>query len=241
MTPDEAATQVLKGRHGFVSYFYPQQIGLVAAVCDSFGLDNGAFSAWRAGAPVKDWTPYVDWLQEWGAHPGCDFYLIPDVIDGSEQENDDLVDWWQGRNVPRLAVPVWHLHESLGRLERLAEEWPRVALGSSGAFRTPGRPHWWARMGEAMQVVCDHDRRPRVRLHGLRMLNNTIASHIPLSSADSTFVARKMGLDVKWRKKDDPRSPVVRGLLTAMNIEAHAKAVRWSGVHGHQLNAEIFG
>ena len=53
----------------------------------------------------------------------------PDVIDGDEASNDELLLAWPKE---LRGVPVWHLHESLERLQRLASEWPTVAFGSSG-------------------------------------------------------------------------------------------------------------
>jgi len=46
-----------------------------------------------------------------------------DIIDGDEGANDALLDEWP---MPTwFGAPVWHMHESLARLERLAFEWPR--------------------------------------------------------------------------------------------------------------------
>jgi len=41
-----------------------------------------------------------------------------------------------------------------------------------------------------MEVCCDADGMPKTKLHGLRMLDPVIFSHMPLSSADSCNVAR---------------------------------------------------
>jgi hypothetical protein len=53
-------------------------------------------------------------------------------------------------------------------------------------------------MKSAMRVCCDASGMPRTRLHGLRMLNPELFSQLPLSSADSTNVARNVQLDRKW-------------------------------------------
>jgi len=60
--------------------------------------------------------------------------------DGTEQDNDVLVDQWP-KDLVGIGVPVWHLHESLKRLRRLCESFSRVALGSSGDFATVGTSH----------------------------------------------------------------------------------------------------
>ena len=47
ITPASAAAKVLSGRHAFVSYLNPQQLEIAIEVCQSFAVDNGAFSAWK--------------------------------------------------------------------------------------------------------------------------------------------------------------------------------------------------
>jgi hypothetical protein len=60
---------------------------------------------------------------------------VPDVIDGTEDDNDALLASWPA---DIRGVPVYHLHESLDRLDFLCTRWPTVALGSSGQWPTPG-------------------------------------------------------------------------------------------------------
>jgi hypothetical protein len=225
-----------------VSFARPDQICLAAEISQTFALDNGAFTHWRNGT-VPDWQAYSDWVDLWGQHPGFDFAIIPDVVEGTEEENDALIQWWYSKPRRYHAAPVWHMHESLSRLEILSWNYPwRVALGSSGEFATVGTPLWWSRMSDAMKVVCDKEGRPRCKLHGLRMLNPTIFSHLPLSSADSTNVARNIGLDDKWDGPYCPRSYNLRALVLADRIEKHASASRWSGmVVGIQENLELVG
>ena len=122
----------LARRHAMVSFAAPQQIETIAEICQSFVLDNGAFSAWTRGEPL-DIDGFREWAVIWAKHPGCDWYLIPDVIDGNESDNDALLDGWDG-----MGVPVWHLHESLDRLDRLCEAYPRIAFGSSAQYATVG-------------------------------------------------------------------------------------------------------
>jgi hypothetical protein len=91
------------------------------------------------------------------------------------------------------------MHESLGRLERLASSYPRICIGSSGEFATVGTAAWWGQMARALRVLCDDEGRPMCKLHGLRMLNPEIFSRLPLSSADSTNIGQNIGKDVNWR------------------------------------------
>lgn len=221
------AAKVLAGRHAFVSFADTSALEVVQAVAQSWAADNGAFSAWKSGCPVEDWSAYYDWAGEIRRHPACDWAVIPDVIDGDEAANDELVaEWPHGV----FGVPVWHLHESLDRLQRLAADWPRVALGSSGAFATPGAPAWWRRMDEAFGVVCDEDGRPLVKIHGLRMLDPRIVERCPFSSADSTNVGQNCGIDGKWKGPYAPPTKEWRAIVVAERIEAARSPDRWEGV-----------
>ena len=225
----------LARRHACVSWTSSDCLPLVAEVAQSFCLDNGAFSAWTRGEQL-DIDGFIGWVNAWKKHPGFDWALIPDVIDGDEKENDAML---------RLVecspswVPVWHMHESLDRLVRLSHEWSRVALGSSGDYAVIGNDRWWGRMSQAMDVVCD-DGLPRAKLHGLRMLDPTIFSLIPFASADSTNVARNAGIDGRWKGPYAPASRATRAALMMERIEQHASASSWTG-HGSAKNYDLFG
>jgi hypothetical protein len=236
ITPSAVAAKVLSGRHAFVSHADPRDLGLALEVCQSFALDNGAFSAWRGGASVTDWATYYEWVADLRRLPAFDFAVIPDVIDGGEAENDALLaEWPHGA----AGAPVWHLHESLGRLERLAADWPRVCLGSSGDFSDPGSPAWWRRMAEALAVICDPDGVPLVKLHGLRMLDPDIVRRIPFASADSTNLARNIGIDKAWAGRYPPATPEGRAVVLADRIEAAQAPLRWEGPPQTTFSLEV--
>jgi hypothetical protein len=218
ITPATAAAEAIKAGHAFVSFAHPGQMGLAVAACQSFALDNGAFSAWRKGEPITDWEPYYAFAAEGKSLPMCDFAVIPDVIDGTEGDNDDLVaDWplptWFG-------APVWHLHESLTRLTRLVDRFPRVCFGSSGEFAQIGTGRWWRRMNEAMRTICDDAGRPACRLHGLRMLDPDVFTRFPFASADSTNIGRNIGIDQAWRGPYVPPTKESRTALMRDRIES---------------------
>jgi hypothetical protein len=244
VTPLSAALDLWTRRHAFVSFARPDQIGLAAEVAQTFALDNGAFTLWGKQPPQRvDVAQYAAWVNEWRQHPGFDWALIPDSIDGDEAENDRLIAEYRAAGGDLSQdVPVWHLHESLGRLRYLACAYPRVALGSSGEFHTPGTTAWWNRMHDAMGVVCDDRGRPRTKLHGLRMLDPTIFSQLPLASADSTNVAQNIGIDDKWRTgRYQPPTPAARAIVMAARIEHHASAARYTGTGGNEKNHDLFG
>lgn len=219
----EDVARFLAGRHALIPWVRPEDIGTAAEVCQSFCLDNGAFSAWKSGEPITDWSAYYEWVDLWRRHPAFDWAIIPDVIDGDEAANDALVVRWPFGNV---GVPVWHLHESLYRLEQLCVGWNRVALGSSGKWSTPGTRGWWQRMREAMDVVCDLEGRPLTKLHGLRMLDPAIFSALPLASADSTNAVRNSSLIRRFGMYSPPNA-FTRMSIIAERIEAHQSPAIW--------------
>lgn len=230
-----------KARHAMISFANQQQDCIAAEVSQSFALDNGAYSMWKIGKR-PDWEKYSHWVNKWAAHPGFDFAIIPDVIEGEEKENDDLIDWWFSSLRRYQSCPVWHMHESLERLEKLSYLYPwRIALGSSGRYATVGTLDWWARIAEAMTIVTDKEGRPRCKLHGLRMLNPTVFSHIPLASADSTNVARNIGYDKAWEGNPYcPMTQATKALILAERIESHASASHWTG-YSVAENFTLFG
>jgi hypothetical protein len=226
ITPDADAVRILAGRHAMVSFGCLQQWELALDICQSVTADNGAFPLWRAGKQMPTWQPFYEFVSEWQHHPAFDWALIPDVIDGTEAANDQLIAEWP---FGAFGVPIWHLNESIEKLARLCIEWPRVALGSSGAYAQIGTTQWWERMSLAMAAACDGNGQPRARLHGLRMLDPEIFTRFPFASADSTNVARNVGIDGRWRGTYLPPNKAVRGIVLAERIEAHQSAPRWAG------------
>jgi hypothetical protein len=240
MTPVLALLRAMQGKHAMVSYERPHQLPEAAEICQSVALDNGSFSAWRQGKPY-DFSGYYEWCEKWLKHPAVDWAVIPDIIDGDEEANERLLSQWpHGKN---HGVPVWHLHEGLARLKWLVtSRWPRVALGSSGKYAVPGSQAWWHRIAGAMRVVCDDDGLPLVKLHGLRMLDPVLFSHIPFASADSANVGRNLGIDERWLGPYAPQSKATRATIMIDRVEAHAAASRWSGESsGVQQNMELLG
>jgi hypothetical protein len=133
---------------------------------------------------ATDWDGYYDWAAPW-----LDYHttwaVIPDVIDGTEEENDRLVhDWPLGEQ----GAPVWHLHESIDRLRWLCGVWRRVCIGSSGQFATLGTPQWHRRMEEAFNAICGNGP-PPVWIHMLRGMAFSDGPY-PFASVDSTDIAR---------------------------------------------------
>lgn len=219
------AARFLVARHALVPFPRRDDLPIVADVCQSFVFDNGAFTIWKQGGQL-DVAGYIEWVGEWHQHPGFDWALIPDVIDGDETQNDALIDRWSDSPVARSGVPVWHMHESIDRLVRLCSTWATVALGSSGQWATPGTDAWWERMGAAMDVLCDEQGRPPARLHGLRMMNPNIFTRLPLASVDSTNAAVNSGSLSRFGIYKPPTS-AQRAAVIADRIEHHNSAPIW--------------
>ncbi|CAI2047519.1 hypothetical protein [Serratia marcescens] len=174
------------GAGAFVSYVRPDQLVSSIKYAIDVGIDNGAFSAWKRGLSI-DWLKFYQWLLNWYHHPKVKFFVIPDVVDGGEADNDALI-----KQVPPMfrekAVPVWHLHESIDRLVELCNNWPRICFGSSGEYAVIRTERWHARMSEAFEAIyCHHNFKTKV--HGLRMLDGRVLGSYPLTTADSTNLA----------------------------------------------------
>ena len=225
----EEAARFLSGRHALIPWQRNEDLGAAADFCDSFCFDNSAFTAWKSGQPITNWRGYYEWCLEWYRHPGFAFAIIPDVIDGSADDNDRMMTEWYKHVLPCVqCAPVWHLHESTDRLRHLCEthRLMRVCLGSSGDYSEPGTLKWWNRIAEAMKVACDEQGRPIARLHGLRMLDPAIFHRLPLASADSTNAVRNGSNFSRYGTYIPPTSGQ-RQSVNGWRIESHQSAAVW--------------
>lgn len=220
ITPDTCAIKAWKGRHAFISFAHQSQLGLASEICQSFALDNGAFSFWKSGKKI-DWNKYYKFVDDWKNHPRCDFAIIPDVIGAGELENDKLINEWPHKN---FGVPVWHMDESNERLIRLARQFPRVAIGSCGDYDVKYPRRCVEKLQDSISHILDKNGYPITKLHGLRMLNNLIFEHVPISSADSTNVARNIGIDKAWKGAYSPQSKETRASILVERIESNNSA-----------------
>lgn len=208
------------GAGAFVSYVRPDQLAASVKYATSVAIDNGAFSAWKRGL-VIDWQQFYQWLIPHYHHPKLSFFVIPDVVEGGEADNDALI-----TRLPRCfkekAAPVWHLHESLHRLVELCREWPRVCFGSSGEYATIRTQLWHRRMSEAFETIyCKYNFATQV--HGLRMLDGRVLGNYPLATADSTNLACNVP---KFEVKYPELTKVIRDADYSRNLsEIELKAV----------------
>lgn len=188
-----AATVAYRDGGAFISYLRTDNITKCFDICKEICFDNGAFSAWKSGK-IINWDLFYKWVGKYYDNPKLRFFVIPDVVDGTEEDNDALIN-----EVPEeykdKAVPVWHLHESIERLVRLCEQWPIVCFGSSGDYTRIRTERWHKRMEEALRAIYVERDLP-VRIHGLRMLDGRVLGKYPLDSADSTNLASNIP---KWK------------------------------------------
>jgi len=208
ITPIDIFLQAVTNKNVLVSFANPQDINNAFANCNKVILDNGAFTTWKKrpirkyegafGRVIEDyydvrfwknyWEDYYSWVDK---HRNCVNFFIPDVIDGTEEENDFLISQYISKyGYKGKGIPVWHVAESLERLEYLSEVFGYIAFGSSGEYSELGTYEWHKRMNEAMKVVCDENGKPKVKIHMLRCLNPKIFTRYPFYSGDSTNLAR---------------------------------------------------
>jgi hypothetical protein len=178
----------MTGAHFCVSFAAPSQVKLCHEIGQTVMLDNGAFSVWKRGH-VPDWNGYYAWTDKWLDCPTT-WAVIPDVIEGDEQDNDALLKQWP---FPGLGAPVWHMHEDVLRLIRLITRYPRVCIGSSGHYAEVMSVPWQRRMDEAWRAI-DRGFKRTPNIHMLRGLQ-LIRERWPFASVDSTDIARNHNRD----------------------------------------------
>lgn len=201
ITPREKLYE-LAGRHFCVSYAEPRDVKVCHEIGQSVMLDNGAYSIWRNPRRSMDWEAWADWVQPWLEFPTT-WAVLPDVIDGDEFANDHLASMYAW--VTDAGAPVWHLHESLDRLERLCDLYARVCFGSSGAYSEIGTDRWHRRISEAFDRISS----PAGRVPWIHMLRGLAlaGSHYPFASADSVNAARNHS--GSWRQRARPITEMV--------------------------------
>jgi len=184
ITPRRILLQ-LAGCNFCVPWSDPRDVECCHEIGQSVLLDNGAYSIWRLG-DEPDWEGYANWVRPWLEYKTT-WAVMPDVIEGTEEENDELIVWLfaHHRDVWKRSAPVWHMHESITRLRRLCMGYDRVCVGSSGEY-IPGQPNWHRRMDEAFDAIDGTD----TWMHMLRAMDTVSVGPWPFASADSTNIAR---------------------------------------------------
>lgn len=178
----------LAGRHFCISFAQPQQVEDCHRIGQSVLIDNGAYTFWRMKS-LPNWKGYYDFCNKWLIYPTT-WAIIPDVIEGSEEENDKLIRQWPFGRLQ--GAPVWHLHEPIARLLFIRDMgFAKIAFGSSGEYKTIATRKWHYRIREAFDVLRGDGQSQR-RLPWIHMLRGMklSAGPYPFASLDSTDAAR---------------------------------------------------
>ena len=182
VTPREMLYR-MRGCNFCVAMSDPRDLDVALAIGQIVMGDSGAFTAFLNGASVN-WDAYFAWLRPWLRPPH--WAVAPDVIGGDVNVQRDALRLWPFPR--RLAGAVWHIHLPLDYLRELANEWPRVCFGSSGALWQLGTDAWRARLDRAWNILgAMHDPPP---VHILRAMYHASEGPWPFASADSVNVAR---------------------------------------------------
>lgn len=215
------------GRHALVSMHRPDQLSVVMECCESFIIDNGAFSLWMSGGGNVNLDDYFNFVSANEKHSNFDYYFVPDIIGGGFEQNKTMYnDWFSIKRDKRNAVPVFHLDEPVDWFMELSENHDKVALGSTDKWPKMGSRGWWDNMVSLMNLICDKDGYPPCKLHGLRMLDPEIFKYLPLHSADSSNAAingsrlqkvRQYPVPERWQGSE----------IIAHRIDAHQSAKFW--------------
>ena len=157
-------------------------------------VDNGAFGMHKQGVDARD-AAYLEDYERWAQAilDRCPqaIAVIPDVIEGAEAENWELImttmlDY-------ERAMPIWHMHESIDTLIHLCESpFNYVGFGSSGEFWKVGTGKWARRIDEAFAAIDRWERESegayiRPRIHMMRAQSK--AHLFPFDLSDSCNVA----------------------------------------------------
>lgn len=205
--------QKMAGKNFCVSFAHPADADWCMENGQSVMWDNGAFSLRGKGGLDAD--AFARWVEPRLGHPH--WAVVPDVIDGTEAQQRELVSAWPH---PReLSAPVWHMGLDIGYLIELAESWPRICFGSTKQYWQVGSDAWERRADEAWNALERRNLRPWVHmLRGLALCG----SRWPFASADSVNVA----LNFKGSRSRG-LGPVCPERM-ARTIDARQSPIRWS-------------
>ena len=196
----------LAGKHFQVSFAQPDSIIEKVKIGQSVMFDNGAFSLFTQNKGV-DWNKYYRWVEGYIGHPH--WAVVPDVIDGEEEDNLALIKEWPHRE--DCAAVVWHLSESIDHLLKLSDlGFGKLAFGSSGEYWQIGSDRWERRIDMAFNALAKNGPLPWV--HMMRGLS-VGGKRWPFASADSTNVSlnyaqRNVTAEYMARQIDSSQCPV---------------------------------
>ena len=207
ITPKRLLPQ-LEGKSFCVSYMRPEQLNETIELVgkdEILILDNGAFTAWKKGFTLDDawWNGYYAWAND--AMDRCPnaVCVIPDVINGNEAENLQLVaEAIKGNKIkyPERAMAIWHMNESFEQLEKLFRIFNFIGFGSCAdvdiAKNKPGSAYM-EKIKEAWAFMGYWEMKYGIEKPWIHMMRGLGVLHkIGFDSADSCNIAMN-----HWRKK----------------------------------------
>ena len=153
----------LRGRSFCVSYSHKRRLGAqLHQAIELVGedgillVDNGAFTAWRAGKKLDwcHWDGFAAWAKDILDICPQAVMVVPDVIGGTVEENWQLaMEFCCSGGIPwDRCMTVWHMHESLDYLRHMTEM-QYIAIGSSGQYAKVGTAAWHKRMRQAFRAL----------------------------------------------------------------------------------------
>lgn len=207
------ALEQLKGASFCVSYAHRAKLGrqlddAVRLVGEDgiLMLDNGAYTHWKQGGKMTDAyvEEFADWANEILDRCPQAWFVYPDIIEGSVEENWKLVcESMMLFSDSDRGIPVWHMHEPIEYLIHLCQSFPYIAFGSTAD--APGSAKWHARIKEAFAAIDRYilegeGAYVRPRIHMMRAQN--YAHLYPFDSSDSTNVAMNHNRQLKKSGED---------------------------------------
>lgn len=164
-------------------------------------VDNGAYTHWKrcrkAGGSGEMTEAYIDGFEEWAQDilDRCPqaVAVLPDIIGGTPDENYRLM--CETMLDTDRCMAIWHLDEPIPYLIDLCERFGWIGFGSAGAYKTPGKPEWHARIKEALAAIDAWDARQKADNEGLvrprlHLMRAQAFFHLyPFDSCDSCNIA----------------------------------------------------
>jgi hypothetical protein len=183
-------------------------------------MDSGAFSAKNSGSHI-DLDEYIATCKELlASDPQLTEVFSLDVIGdylGTAANTDKM--WAAGLE----AIPTFHVGTPWGELERLAREYPKIALGGAVGMHQKAKAAW---VGQCFARVW-----PK-RIHGFGMSGVDMLMSFPFESVDATSWELGPCAFGQWKTlgKVSVRNTKARNLrgevLWYLDLEAKA-AARW--------------
>jgi hypothetical protein len=179
-------------------------------------LDNGAYSTWKAGkkTDLNFRLKFYRWAIPILNRVPQAIAVIPDIIEGSWQENlaavDEIIDHFSDYPDAKARLwPVWHYNEPLELLDTYARAYGfgTIAFGACGRWADVGSEIWRHRTREAfdrLTAIHEEDGSPIPRAHLLRGLSQLKQTEFAFTSGDSTNIGQNHAVRTKEGKETAP-------------------------------------